>query len=242
MKTKKLTLESFKAVVKRIIKEEMNNQMPISKMIYDYNEAAQEYNNPNTDSFTKEENRQKMHKSFETIKDLLKEKANQTAKQINKFYQSAVEVKNLDENDIFLRFYFGKPYQVGTAFSPGYRSFILDLKLVNGKKEINFEREQNLFNSSEMSENYMQILKDFASDIFDNVSSSYGSNIPQLEEAYESSSNNELADFIPKLNKEIAYYKSKGEKITDYEKDKLELAIKDLEEVKTKLASRKKGK
>ena len=102
MKTKRLTLESFKAVVKRLIKEEMSNQMSISKMIDDYNESVQEYNNPNSDTFTKEENRQKMYKSFEAIKDFLKEKATQTAKQINKFYQSAVEVKNLDENDIFL--------------------------------------------------------------------------------------------------------------------------------------------
>jgi hypothetical protein len=233
MKTKRLTLESFKAVVKRIIKEEMNNQMPISKMIYDYNKSAQEYNNPNADTFTKEENRQKMHKSFETIKDLLKETANPTAKQINKFYQSAVEVKNLDENDIFLRFYFGKPYQIGTAFSPGYRSFILDLKLVNGKREINFEREQSLFNPQDMAENYMQILKDFASDIFDNVSSSYGANIPQLEEAYESATNNELAASIIELNKEIK---------AETNKEKIKLLKQDLEEVKAELASRKKGK
>ena len=93
-----------------------------------------------------------------------------------------------------------------------------------------------------MTPNYMQILEDFASDIFDNVSSYYGSNIPQLEEAYESATNNELSDFISKLNKEIVYYKSKGKKITDYEKNKLKLAMKDLEEVETKLASRKKGK
>ena len=240
MKTKRLTLESFKAVVKRLIKEEMQSQISISRMIDDYNKSVQEYNNPNADTFTKEENRQKMYKSFEAIKDFLKEKASQTAKQINKFYQSAVEVKNLDENDIFLRFYFGKPYQVGMTFSPGYRSFILDLKLVNGKKEINFEREQNLFNPSEMSENYMQILKDFASDIFDNISPQYSG--AQLEESYNKASNNELSDFISKLNKEIAYYKSKGEKITDYEKDKLELTMKDLEEVKAELASRKKRK
>lgn len=233
MKTKRLTLESFKAVVKRLIKEEMNNQMSISKMIDDYNEAVQEYNNPNADTFTKEESRQKMHKSFESIKELLKEKANQTAKQINKFYQSAIEIKNLDENDIFLRFYFGKPYQVGMGFSPGYRSFILDLKLVNGKKQINFEREQSLFNPSEMSENYMQILKDFASDIFNDVSPSYGNNIPQLEEAYKSATNNELAASIIELNKEIK---------AETNKEKIKLLKQDLEEVKAELASRKKGK
>lgn len=231
MKTKKLTLESFKAVVKRIIKEEMNNQMPISKMIYDYNEAVQEYNNSNADTFTKEESRQKMHKSFETIKDLLKEKASQTAKQINKFYQSAVDIKDLGENNIFLRFYFGKPYQIGTAFSPGYRSFILDLKLVNGKKEINFEREQNLFNPQEMVENYMQILKDFASDIFDNVSPQYSG--AQLEESYKTSTNNELAASIIELNKEIK---------AETNKEKIKLLKQDLEEVKAELASRKKGK
>ena len=233
MKTKRLTLESFKSIVKRIIKEEMDNQMSISKMIYDYNEAAQEYNNPNADTFTKEENRQKMHKSFQIVKDFLNEKANQTAKQINKFYQAVVEIRDLEENNIFLRFYFGKPYQVGMGFSPGYRSFIFDLKLKNGKKEINFEREQNLFNPSEMSENYMQILKDFASDIFDNVSSSYGSNIVQLEEAYESASNNELASYITKLKQEINAEKNQK---------KLEMLKKDLEEVKAELASRKKGK
>jgi hypothetical protein len=239
MKTKRLKLESFKSVVKRIIKEEMDNQMSISKMIYDYNEAAQEYNNPNTDTFTKEENRQKMHKSFQIVKDFLNEKANQTAKQINKFYQAVVDVKNLEENNIFLRFYFGKTNQVGMGFSPGYRSFILDLKLVNGKKEINFEREESRFNSSEMSENYMQTLKSFANDIFDNVSSNYGSNIAQLEEeykAYKNLSTFQLQAYVIELNKEIQAHKSRGDN------KNLKLAMDDLAEVKAELASRKKGK
>jgi hypothetical protein len=234
MKTKRLTLESFKSIVKKIIKEEMSNQISISKMIYDYNEAAQEYNNPNTDTFTKEENRQKMHKSFQIVKDFLNEKANQTAKKINEFYESIVEIRDLKENNINLRFFFGKGERGRPgSFSAGYRSFIIELKLVNGKKEINFEREQSLFNPSEMSENYMQILKDFASDIFDNVSSSYGSNIAQLEEAYESASNNELASYITKLKQEINAEKNQK---------KLEMLKKDLEEVKAELVSRKKGK
>ena len=79
----------------------------------------------------------------------------------------------------------------------------------------------------------MQILKDFASDIFDNVSSSYGSNIAQLEEAYESASNNELASYITKLKQEINAEKNQK---------KLEMLKKDLEEVKAELVSRKKGK
>ena len=244
MQTKRLTLESLKSTIKRIIKEEMESQMPISRMIYLHNQALQDYDNPNSDTFTKEENRQKVRKFSDAIKDFLNEKANQVAKQINKYYQSVVEVKDLSENNIFLRFYFGKPYQVRTAFSPGYRSFILDLKLVNGRKEINFEREQSLFNPQEMAENYMQILKDFASDIFDNVSPSYSG--AQLEESrkrmikenkpYKKASNNELSDFISKLKNEIEAHKSKGDT------KKAELATKDLEEVKAELASRKKSK
>ena len=181
MQTKRLTLESFKYLVKRIIKEEMESQMPISKMIYLYNQAVQDFDYGNTDTFTREENRQKVRKLSDGIKDFLNEKANQVAKQINKNYQSVVEIKDLSDDNIFLRFYFGKPYQVGVGFSPGYRSFIIDLKLVNGRREINFEREQSLFNPQDMAENYMQILKDFASDIFDNVSPQYSG--AQLEES-----------------------------------------------------------
>jgi hypothetical protein len=236
MKAKRLTLESFKSLVKKIIKEEMESQMPISRMIYLHNQAIQDYDYGNTDTFTREENRQKVRKLFDAIKNFLNEKANQTAKQINKIYQAVVEVKDLSEDNIFLRFYFGKPYQVRTAFSPGYRSFILDLKLVNGKREINFEREQSLFNPQEMAENYMQILKDFASDIFDNVSPSYSGT--QLEESKKEDkptySKNELAAYIIELNNEIKAYKSRGED------KKVKLLMKDLEEAKAKLAKLKK--
>lgn len=56
----------------------------------------------------------------------------------------------------------------------------------------------------------------------------------ELEKPYKSASNNELAAYVMELNKEIKAHKSKGDD------KKAELAMKDLEDVKAELASRKK--
>jgi hypothetical protein len=179
MKTKRLILESF---VKRIIKEEMESQMSISKMIYLYNEANKDLENLNVDDTAYSRKRNEINKLFQNIKGYLTDKANQTAKKINEFYESIVEIRDLRENNINLRFFFGKG-QGGRpgSFSAGYRSFIIELKLINNTKTAKIIKEPSLFNTQEMSPNYDEILEEFENDIFNILYPDYRG--AQLEES-----------------------------------------------------------